>query len=427
MASIEAKILRRERNDQGQVEAITGKFGNVVAHARGFGTQHENSKFPILGFPARWESGMGPDITPTQNRLYLAEQIAKAIVVASNSRGFDGRLDMVRIESASAPFGIETEVIRILQEKYGHTIKNSIRDCLACNGTVYGLSQEAGKQSLVERNVAIVAAEHTSPFTQHNPLLRELFADGVGVLAFKSGDVRPVVSNTIFDQDKIQAPVLTLPHSRVGTLPPEGGRKPFIGRGGTCRVVGERGHVFEYQGGMWQPITEAEEATMDGRRLLTYFASTPLGIMEKTLREYEEKQGEKGYGDLNSFGVIHQPSFPVIESIINHISKSDLPLQRHLVGRTEQRERLGFALKGHIDHVWTPNLETTSFLHNNVSGATTIFSLLAMIEAGLITQSDIMFTGMGVGHNMTSTIFRFNELSRIDRVKAKAHLPHRKK
>ncbi len=409
MTVIEAKIIRRDINEENQVQALTGRIGGVVFQARGIGTYHENTQFPSLGFPGRWASGKTPEITPQENIRFLAEQVASSIADTSKVRGFIGYVHTVHLGSASAPIGIENEVRKVLMTKYKLEVGSIVRDSLACNGTVWALTQEAGKQTQIDRRIIVATFEHTSPFTAHseNKYLPELFGDGIGVIAFTSKDLSVQATNTLFDQDKHS--VLTLPHDRVGTLAPESERTPFKNYDGRCIVKGDEGSVFIHHGGIHQPLPQSprDVATMNGKSLLIYFGNHAPLIMKETLNDYARRIG-RGHveNELNPYGVIHQPSQPVFEPVANRFI--DLT-------------------KSSLKHEWTPSLKTSTLHHNNVSGATTIFSLLAMIEAGLITQSDIIFTGMGVGHNMTSTIFRFNELSRADRVRAKVHLPHLRK
>ena len=400
-------INKREYDETGRVKTMRGIIGNVVFQANGMGAFIENTQHEI-GFRGRWESGALPEITPEENIEYLAEQVAGAIAEVSSARGFENYVDMVHLGSGSAPIGIEDRVKEVLRIKYGLEVRKIIRDSIACNGAVFALTQEAESEHKNIRKV-IATFEHMSYLLHHNDLFREIFGDGVAAIAFQSGDLSIEATNTLFDQDKIDKnnrTAVSIPHSRIGTLVPEEGRIPFAGSG-SCRVKGDVGHVFTYRGGIHQPLRETPKAEMEGMSIYAYFGSKPLEIMEQTIEGYFRKDRRGVSRNLNPYGIIHQPSLFILDSIINHINESDLPIQSRLQSKTDRIHRLGFPLKGHVQHVWTPTLETTTLDHNNVSGATVIFSLLAMIEAGYITERDIMMTGMGVGHNMTSTIFRF--------------------
>ena len=403
MTAIEAKILRRDTNEQNQVQALTGSIGGVVFQARGIGSFVQNDKYPELGFTGRWISGKNRDFTPDQNRLYMAEEAARSIADVSRKRGFYTYVDRVRLGSASAPMGIENEVKRILEERYDLKVGDIIRDSLACNGTVWALTQAAQWKIPDTRNV-VVTIEHVSPVTREVTFLDELFGDGVGAMAFETGDISVLATNSLFEQDT--AGVITIPHHSLGTLAPPEGRTPFKGDG-SCKVIGHEGSVFGYRNGLHQPIklSEGDVATMDGLALKQYFSLAPIEVMEETLKQYGGAQGNEGYTELNPYGVIHQPSEPVlVGGIIKNIDRSDKP------ARSAKRPYApgGLHLKNHIQHIWTPSLERATLHHNNISGATIVFSLLAMVEAGLITKEDIMMTGVGVGNNITSTIFRFS-------------------
>lgn len=426
MAPIEAKILHQERNDQGQVQALTGQLGNVVIQARGIGSLIDNSAVPKLGFPHRWASGFGPNITQAENRDFIAEQVAGTVAEVSDRRGFGKKVDMVRLASTSAPLGTEARVRQLLKEKYKIEVERTIRDSTACSGSLFALTEEIRRKSLNDLKVIIAACEHLSPFSEQGSLLQALFGDAVSAMAFKGGkggDLSVIAEHALFEQDDPHDPVLTLPHAKIGTLPPQEGRVPLRERKGSCEVRGSRGHVFTYQGGVWQPIQEAEDAVMNGGKLLTYFASTTPQIMDLTMEEYLAKQGGQGSVNLNQFGVIHQPSHPLLHSLINHIDKSDLPLQKSRVGKTERTTRPGLSVRGRVQHEWTPTLETTTLHHNNASGVTWVLSLLAMIEAGLITKEHVLATAMGVGNNVVSAVINVNKPA-TTRTVHRVHLPH---
>lgn len=406
MASIEAKILHRIQNDEGRVQALTGSIGGVVFHARGMGSYHDTND-PTLGFPGRWASGLDPTLTIKQNIDYIALRVADSIAHVCEQRGFKDNIDSIRLGSASAPIGIEVKIKEILSSQYQLEVGTISRDSLACNGTVWALTQAA--QSTTGSQV-IATVEHTSPYTQNTDgKIKELFGDGVAAIAFDASDLTVLGTRTIFEQDTQS--VLTLPHTKAGTLAPKRGRKAFKGDS-TCTIVGEPEHVFTYKGGTHQPPRHSpqeyiDRATMRGSRLLQYFATRTPEIMKQVFNTYLERDGEESIRKLNRCGVIHQPSKPVLDAVVKILNESTPsaitsvakkgPIERGIVSR------LGETIK----HLWTPWLEESTLHHNNVSGATTVFSLLAMIEAGLISEQDIMFTGMGVGNNITSTIFRF--------------------
>ncbi len=406
MNPIEARILMREKNSEGVVHRVTGQIGGVIFQAEGFGSllpladQNKES----LGFRARWASGKGIEMTPQENIEYIAERVARSIADVSRRRGFTDRVDMVRIDSASAPFGIENKVRQILQEKHNLSVGKFIRDSLACNGTVYALTEAAQAGG----KIVVTTVEHLSPGTQHDLLLQDLFGDGVASIAFQSGDLSVLATQTLFQQDTDS--ILTIPHRRMNTLPPEKGRTEFVPSKRTCRIIGESGSVFEYKGGVWQPLamSPADVVTMKGLSLLGYFANATPEVMKKMINEYIKKQGEDILKELNPYGVIHQPSKPVLDALVKIIGNTT-PSTIYKMPEKKREGKTESILGDHIQHVWTPTLEKTTLDHNNVSGATTVFSLIAMIEAGLITRGDVMFTGMGVGNNITSTIFRFNE------------------
>jgi hypothetical protein len=402
MSSIEARITERITNESGQVQALTGSIGGVVFQARGIGTFVQNDKYPALGFKGRWISGKNRDFTPDENRLYMAEEAARSIADVSRKRGFYTYVDRVQLGSASAPIGIENEVKRILEERYDLKVGDIIRDSLACNGTVWALTQ-AAQWKIPDTRHVVVTLEHVSPVTREVPFLDELFGDGVGAMAFETGDISVLTTNSLFEQDR--AGVITIPHHRLGTLAPPGERTPFRGNR-SCKVIGDEGSVFVYRNGLHQPIklSEGDVATMDGLALKRYFSLAPIEVMEKTLKQYGEAQRDEGYAELNPYGVIHQPSEPVLAGgIIKNIDRSD----KSAGVANRPYAPGGLHLKNHIQHIWTPSIVGATLHHNNISGATIVFSLLAMVEAGLITKEDIMMTGVGVGNNITSTLFRF--------------------
>ncbi len=400
MASIEAKILHRIPNGEGRVQALTGSIGGVVFQSKGFGDYHQVSEEHNLGFQGRWASGKSPPININDNKRYIAEEVADSIYAVCKARGFGGDVDKgsagyvdrVHLGSASAPVGIEVEIQQILLSKHNLIVTDIVRDSLACNGTVWALTQEA-QVNKPGRRAVVATFEHTTPFIQGPSLMQDLFGDGVTSIAFESGDISVLATNTLFEQDRTG--VLTLPHNLANTLPPQEGREAFIPNG-TCTVVGDEGSVFDFNHGVWQPLapSEGDEATMNGKELLRYFGNETPGIMIKTFEEYAQKLSDEQIKEqLNPYGVIHQPSRPVLQSLINRIVRSKN------------------GMSDFVKHEWTPGLEGSSLHHNNVSGATIGFSLLNMIETGHITKSDIMFTSMGVGNNITSTIFRFQDRS----------------
>ncbi len=406
MASIEAKILHRIPNGEGRVQALTGSIGGVVFHARGLGAYHDTNDLS-LGFPGRWASGLDPTISIEQNIDYIALRVADSIAHVCEQRGFNGKVDSIRLGSATAPIGIEVKIKEILSSQYKLKVGTITRDSLACNGTVWALTQAA--QSTAGSQV-IATVEHTSPYTQNTDRkIKELFGDGVAAIAFDTGDLTVLGTRTIFEQDT--QGVLTLPHTRAGTLAPKRGRKAFKGDS-TCTIVGELNHVFTYRGGTHQPLRHSpqehiDKATMRGLRLLQYFATRTPEIMKQIYNEYLERVGEEGIQKLNRYGVIHQPSKPVLDAVVKLLTESTPRAIGSDVRKSPTENRIVSRLGETINHVWTPWLNESTLHHNNVSGATTVFSLLAMMEAGLISEQDIMFTGMGVGNNITSTIFRF--------------------
>lgn len=391
MASIEAAILAREINSEGVVHRVTGQIRGVIFQAEGFDDRVSlaDQNTESLGFRARWASGKGPDMTPQENIEYIAERVARSIADMSHRRGFTDRVDMVRIGSASSPFGIEDKVRKILLARHNLSVGEIIRDSLACNGTVYALTEAAQAKG----KIVVTTVEHLSPGTQHDPLLQDLFGDGVASIAFQSGDLEVLTTQTLFQQDTNS--ILTIPHGRMVTLPPEEVRSEFTPPEGICQVIGDSGSVFQYKGGVWQPLAMSPEdvVTMKGLSLLKYFANATPEVMKSMFESFVNRYGEQALNEFNPYGVIHQPSFGVWEALVNRVNRNP--------GKSKLHE--------HVKHVWTPLLDTTTLHHNNVSGATTVFSLIAMIEAGFITRRDVMFTGMGVGNNITSTIFRFNE------------------